>query len=320
MKDRPKNLSDYKKLKSKPASKIKLVNILEKYDNVAILLGNGFNYAFYDRSTSWAKLVADIWNESHPNADITEDLVKRTNLSLTETAEMSEKPFDNICESVAKFFSNEFIQNSDAKKFLEYLEQRNIPIITTNYDKNIAQELNLTQHYTTRREDAEILPPRFQWGRYYAKESFNKEDILNKFAIWNAHGTIDAPKSLCFTLSDYLECSKEAYAALEGIYSYFYIPSKDRTPHYVDTWLNILFNKNICIIGLSLNENEIFLRLLLMWRMQYMKSHYGNPNKYKGWYLYVNDQDMPFNKKFFLDSVNIKPIKCKNHDAIYKSF
>lgn len=299
------------------ASRKTLKGILGKNKNVALLLGNGINYAFYhSKVKSWAALVAKLWNETHLDNTITENYVKKANLSLTEAAEMSEKQFEDIRKIVAKALADPTSENKEARKFFKYLENHDIPIITTNYDKNIINELGLKVFNTEQITD-EYLTRRFQWGKYYAKTEIPQKDILQKFAVWHAHGTIDSPESICFTLSDYFECGKNAYDVLEGIYSPFYIKPHDREPQFKGTWLDILLNKDLCIAGLMLNENEIFLRLLLMLRFNYMRNHLGNSHKHKGWYLYTNDAEMPRTKRFFLKSVNIQPVKCKNYKVIY---
>lgn len=303
--------------KPHPTSKLKLVDILEKYDNCALLLGNGFNRSFYNQTAlSWKKLVTNLWNNTHPRNIITEDYIKNKQLSLTETAEMCEKSFDDIRQSVAEVFSTETLKNEVARKFLDFLENKNIPIITTNYDKNIVNELGLSQFYTHYEHD-ELIDPRFQWGRYYAREEISINNIRNKFSVWNAHGTIDDSKSICFSLYDYFECGEHACRVLENVYSPFYFAPKERIPQYRNTWIDLFFNKNLCIVGLSLDENEIFLRLLLLLRFKYMKNHLGNPNRFRGWYIYTKDIEMPDSKRFFLRSVNICPIKCKSYNAIY---
>lgn len=300
-------------------SKLKLIDLLQHYDNVAIVLGNGINYSFYkSTAVSWSKLVADLWNNAHPNEPISESFVNTKNISMTETAEMSETPFDDIRTFVAEKFSIHTQKNEKAYRFLEYFEKNNIPIITTNYDDNIVKELSLSQFYTSF-EHGEILDPRFQWGRYYSKEEIPQKGILKRFAVWNAHGTIDDPKSMCFSLSDYYECYQKAYEILNGVYSPFYIKSPHQELPYEKTWINILLNKSICIIGLSLDENETFLRWLLMMRYRYMQNYLGNSNRHKGWYLYTENENMSEAKKFFLKSVNIRPIKCKSYNAIFNS-
>lgn len=312
------NLKNYKK--PHPTSKLKVVDILKKYDNCAILIGNGFNRSFYKQTAlSWEKLVAALWNNTHPRNIITGHYIKSKQLSLTETADMCEKSFENIRQSVAEAFSKDTQKNETAHKFLDFLEAKNIPIITTNYDKNIVNELGLSQ-FDTHYEHDELIEPRFRWGRYYAREEISIDNIRQKFAVWNAHGTIDDPRSICFSLYDYFECGEHACKVLENVYSLFYFPPTGRTPQYRNTWLDMFFNKNLCIVGLSLDENEIFLRLLLLLRFKYMKNHLCNQNRFIGWYIYTKDSEMPDSKRFFLRSVNIRPIKVKcgkDYKAIY---
>lgn len=301
-------------------SKVTLRSILKHNPNTALLIGNGFNYSFYSSTVvSWDELVADLWNEVHQDKTITGKYVKNKSISLTETVDVSEKDFDDIRKIVVKELSKPFIKNGEAHKFLEYLENNNIPIITTNYDKNIAQEMDLSLFGSCEEED-EFDLSRFKWEKYYSTNELPSNCVLNKFAVWNAHGTVDNPRSICLSLRDYIECIDHANEKLQNIYSPFYIEYKSSKESFIKTWLNVLFNKNICILGLTLNENEIFLRHMLMLRYKYMKNHLGSAERFKGWYLYVDNADMSASKRFFLKSVNIQPIKCRNYNRIYRSF
>src|SRR3546814_19304421 len=49
------------------------------------------------------------------------------------------------------------------------------------------------------------------------------------------------------------------------------------------TWLHIIFNKPLCVFGLGMEENEVFIRWLLIERAKYFKKF---PNRQKrGWYV-----------------------------------
>lgn len=79
------------------------------------------------------------------------------------------------------------------------------------------------------------------------------------------------------------------------------------------TWLNIIFNKSLFIVGLGLEENEVFFRWLLIERAKYFKKF--PKRKKEGWYITVRDNtDINFlGKKFFLESVGLKVLEVPDY-------
>lgn len=51
----------------------------------------------------------------------------------------------------------------------------------------------------------------------------------------------------------------------------------------IKTWLHIVFNKPLFVFGLGLEENETFLRWILIQRIKYFKRF--PDRKFKGWYI-----------------------------------
>ena len=82
-------------------------------------------------------------------------------------------------------------------------------------------------------------------------------------------------------------------------------------------WLHIIFTKNLFIFGLKLEENEVFLRWLLIQRAKYSKLYH---RELKGWYV---DTDIEAGKKFFLEKVGINTINLQDSQDfknLYESF
>jgi hypothetical protein len=82
------------------------------------------------------------------------------------------------------------------------------------------------------------------------------------------------------------------------------------------TWLQIVFCKPIAVFGLALEQNEVFLRWLLIERARYYRNF--PEQKMPAWYFYVSDKENP-GKITFLKHIGISPIKVKNYDELYGS-
>lgn len=73
------------------------------------------------------------------------------------------------------------------------------------------------------------------------------------------------------------------------------------------SWLHLIFNKSLCIFGLALDENEVFLRWLLIERKKYFRQF---PDRVKdGWYIQVKSKtisDNEIGKRFFFKELDLR--------------
>ena len=80
------------------------------------------------------------------------------------------------------------------------------------------------------------------------------------------------------------------------------------------SWLHVAFNWPLLIFGLALDENEIFLRWLLIERARYFKNC---PEVSKeAWYVYAGERHAD-GKQFFLESVGVTPLRVDSYEDIY---
>ena len=79
------------------------------------------------------------------------------------------------------------------------------------------------------------------------------------------------------------------------------------------TWLQPFLHKRLLFIGLGLEQNEVFLRWLLIERARYFSRF---PARRKaGWYVHVGPIDA--GKAFFLRGVGIEPVAVADHAQIW---
>ena len=83
------------------------------------------------------------------------------------------------------------------------------------------------------------------------------------------------------------------------------------------TWLHIIFNKSLFVFGLGLEENELFLRWILIERIKYFKKFPGR--RHKGWYINRrSNNETDQGKKFFLERVGFEVIDVDDYAEIYE--
>ena len=73
-------------------------------------------------------------------------------------------------------------------------------------------------------------------------------------------------------------------------------------------------NKDLFIFGLALEENEVFLRWLLIQRAKYSQMY---DKRLKGWYI---DNNISPGKKFFLEQLGFEVIEIRDFNNLYQCF
>ncbi|WP_371199275.1 SIR2 family protein [Flammeovirga sp. OC4] len=196
---------------------------------------------------------------------------------------------------------------------IDKIRELNAPILTTNFDDLIAKSSNLEFHKTEKKGFTDFYP----WSCYHSDR--NLENPTDGFGIWYPNGMVKYHRSIKLGLSQYMGNVERARKMIHSNYEEIAFTGKNQNNWIGQkTWLHILFNKSLFILGLGLEENEVFLRWLLIERAKYFQRF---PERKKlGWYITTrNESDKNYNgKKFFLESVGIKVIEVENYDIQYK--
>ena len=213
--------------------------------------------------------------------------------------------------------------NDEMSPMLQSIHEMNAPILTTNFDLSISKKMD--ELYPNQMEyqvmksgkKSEVFP----WSYYYGHRNLPIPSL--GFGIWHMHGVASKPQSLCLGLSDYMRCAKEAWKMIH--YDSFFESDGFMGKNTIGwkgykTWLHIIFNKSLFITGLTLDENETFLRWLLIQRAKYF-ALFGS-RSHKGWYVYPEEEEKEkkdfFGKKAFLEKAGIELLPTESYEAIYK--
>lgn len=298
--------------------------IRENQDNIAFIIGNGIHYQYKDCSITWEELLKDLWKSNVGDEHNIPD-----GISLTEFYDIlelnrfwgSRKVIPQNCSQLIE--QKDGIKKNVAKKFLtkeeynlqcciEKIKRLNAPILTTNFDTYISNSVNATHHILKPMEGQYKFTDFYPWNVYYSDSEINNP--LDGFAVWHINGTIDYSRSIRLGLSDYMGCVERARRMIQGnsLEEYFTGKNQSYWKGY-NTWLHIIFNKSLFIFGLGLEENEVFLRWLLIQRTKYCKLYHKS---YEGWYVNMNIRE---GKRFFLEQLGFQVIDLSDYNTLYQA-
>ena len=226
-------------------------------------------------------------------------------------------------------------QNEVQKQFINFMKKKNIPVITTNFDMLLAE--NLHEHIVGNGNPALFKHKAKQIWSYCYNDYEDKQDVpkqdfrelVDNFGLWYMHGNQKHPSSIVIGLEDYvnsisltksmISAKSEENKSRFGLYG-----AKDDLWIGRNTWLHLFFHRDLVFLGLSLDSQELFLRWLLVQRANYqstMKIKHKRTLR-KAWY--VHDDNCKLNsstpKGIFLRACGVELVPNDNHKAIYDCF
>lgn len=293
-------------------------DIIQQFQNdIAFIIGNGINrYTKFEGLLSWEELLKKLWSQ-YSNRNFT---VRPKGLALTEFFDLlelylneeaitSNKIKKDLCELMSNWKG---LQHH--KKIVNKIVELNAPLLTLNFDMALLQKEMMKQFYI----DSKKFTDYYVWNTYYGFEQL--ESPTDGFGVWFINGFIQYHRSIRLGLTDYMGSVHRArqmiHKADDG--QLFY-GKNQYSWSGKDTYLHIIFNKSLMIFGLALEENEVFLRWLLLERAKYYKKYPAR--KKEGWYVttFSSRKDSNYTgKKFFLENIGIKVIEVSSYDDIYE--
>jgi len=246
--------------------------------------------------------------------------LKRLNQKLSKgylSVLLSNELKDKVCNKLEGWMLDDKVSN-----MLTSIFEMDAPILTTNFDLSISRKMEelhpfqMKYHVLKKGMSSEVFP----WSYYCGNDRLYNP--CAGFGIWHMHGVASKPQSLCLGLSDYMRLTEKAWEKIHKD-SFFEIDMfAGKNTNYwkgYRTWLHIIFNKSLLIMGLNLGENETFLRWLLIQRAKYFALF--PDRKHKGWYLYPKEEERQanfFGKKVFLEKVGFEMLPVDSYKVIYE--
>lgn len=292
-------------------SEIKQI-ISKNQDDLAFVIGNGINrYPNNPNALSWDDLLIQLWDKVS-----FQTLTRRPNgISLTEfydILELENTNAINLQKEVTKLMSN-WTPLSHHSLIIDKIRSLNTPVLTTNFEETFAR----TFKYEQLRTEDEGFTDFYPWTTYHGEKQLDSP--TEGFGIWYVNGMINYHRSIRLGLSHYMGSVERARNMIHKGNENSLFTGKD-TNHWngFKTWLHIIFNKSLFVFGLGLEENETFLRWLLIERIKYFKKF--PDRKQKGWYIQKRTNNgTEAGKKFFLERVGFEVIEVDDYSDIYEN-
>lgn len=189
--------------------------------------------------------------------------------------------------------------------FLRVAEELRTPILTTNYDISLSKLAHLSQRIAV---GANInVQKGFPFETYFASSPINHP--WDSFAIWHIHGLYNNVNSIRIGKVDYENLQREIQGRLNKTKN----PLTDNKWDSNNSWLSIVFRKNLFIMGLGLEADEEVLWWLLKERAKY---------GLKGWYVCREAENVIGMKARNLRDAGFEIIKVDSidlHENIWKN-
>lgn len=309
---------------------------------LAFILGNGIN-RYNPNDLSWAALI----KQAYAYCLGKDSPIPLEDISLTELYDMVTLDAFAIRSDECKDLNREMARISKNVKghirskiidivgrkvdYHDWLQRKfaewNVPVLTTNYDKNI--ESGMKQYVIPSSAHAKGFSDSYLFNVYYADKPIDRSsevNFFNHFAVWHIHGRVNHLRSIRIGLSDYmnlLTATKDWLHNKAHLYNVvteqtrWGMKSKEKPdPDYAFTWLNIFYNCSICINGLALNQDESYLRWLLISRKKYLER--VGLSHLKGWYV-CHPSDLTDGKRFFLEKTGLEVVELSDNRERYEA-
>lgn len=286
--------------------------IYEYREDLAFIIGNGVNrFAYHEKSgISWNDILLSLWQHYAQNSPHFNEMPNGiSNIEFYNLLELCADKSKTIKMDLSDIITR-WVPETYHSHLQSALRSLDVPVLTTNYDHNLDTNMNLYKMACNHK-----FSDYYPWNCYYSDRELSEP--ISGFSVWHINGMTEYPRSIRISLTEYTNLSVKVHTYLHnsGLYDDFNCKNQNYWNGY-NTWLHIIFNKSLCIFGLGLNEDEIFLRWLLIERAKY---YHIFPDRIKnGWYVCIGN-DLSKGKELFLQYIGFEVVKLNTYDDIYRS-
>jgi len=298
---------------------MQLKNIITRNQaDIAFIVGNGINrFPNNPKAISWDDLLMKLWTKFSP--DVYDEVPK--GITITEFYDLldiansdSRSTNFQIQKEASKLLTDWTFQNHHTA-FVQKAHDIDAPILTTNFDLILPTSLGLQQYYTDTKTFTDFYP----WTTYFGDRQL--EYPTDGFGIWFINGLVKYHRSIRLGLSHYMGSVEKARNFLhKGDERKLFNGKNQNNWRGSKTWLHIIFNKPLCIFGLGMEENEVFIRWLLIERAKYFKKF--PDRRKKGWYVAPRNEkpdDRVIGKIKFLQGIGFELVETDDYAEIYET-
>ena len=306
-------------------------------ETLTFVFGNGINrYActkarVSSRMISWEGMLLNLWK------NITKEDFFMTNSKGEPTIPSEGITYTEFFSILENFLQNDnrlFVKNPKKRvglkartkayvekhidirrKYHRWLQKKlaeefDCPVMTTNYDSNIEEGMMLdkTNRNLTR------------YTNNFLMESYMTDEDgkapFDEFCVWHINGSLRYASSLRIGLADYTSIINQASNRIDEWREAKRNQLSLDNLGFTKSWLRMFFEKDLCIVGLSLDTNEILLRWLLIERKKYFDNHPPEERR-RTWYV-SKKKDVSKGMQFFLEFLGIEFVALDNYVDVYE--
>lgn len=286
-------------------------NILKSYNSdIALIIGNGINlYGSSKATNSWKDLLEKLAKNNLSNPKRIPEGISHTEYYDVLDLKINKSRFSTSLQQQFCDLMLSWKPYEHHKWIVEWAKKNNCPILTTNFENILSDAGGCNLKRTISGDFTDYYP----WESYYGVSDVS--DPSNEFGIWHINGMQHYRRSVRLGLSHYMGSVERARAWIhKGNERRLFSGKNPQKWMGSKTWLHTIFNTPLLIFGLGLEQNEVFLRWLLIERARYFKKF--PVRKKNAWYVSTKNADSE-GKHFFLDAVGVECIYVKSYDDLY---
>lgn len=157
----------------------------------------------------------------------------------------------------------------------------------------------------------------YPWECHFADQEV--ENPCAGFGIWHINGMAQYARSIRLGLTHYMGSVQRARGWIHSGDRRLFGGKERAYWQGHRSWLHVIFNKPLLILGLGLQENEVFLRWLLIERARYFAKFPKRAQK--AWYVHKPDSKdgAEAGKHFFLEELGIRCVRVADYSEIYEN-
>jgi hypothetical protein len=282
--------------------------------DLALVVGNGINrYNAPPGANSWETLLTTL---TRLHLDPTHTSIPK-GVSLTEFYDVldlavrrSRNPVrlqSEFCSAMASW-----TRLPQHVRVSEWAQRWSVPILTTNFEQTLSEPAATNLEHCRKEKFTAFYP----WSSCYSPTPVSEP--LSTFAIWHINGMQKYRQSIRLGLSHYMGSVERTRMWLHKSGTRLFGSADIHSWPGSNTWLQVFFHKPLLFFGIGLDENEVFLRWLLIERARYFNKFPSRAQK--GWYAYVNgSSNLGAGKELFLKGVGIEPYPVPNYQSLYEA-
>ena len=300
--------------------------------DTAVLVGNGLCRYKSGPGVSWYDLISKAISEHSAHSNWSADHLNKMSLLqvfdiLANEYQGERRIVHEVKHSIADFI-RKWKPTLAHRKLVRSAISLNIPILTLNFDRCLIEADDSVRRnhkmvdgrYRPNRTESAAFSWHYPWMCYYSNQDVR--NVKRQFAIWHLHGTAEYRQSIRLGLEDYMGLSAKAR-------NWLYSPGgpfrgdRRSEPDWigVDSWLNMFFSSSLLIYGIGLGRDELFLRWLLIRRMEHLKASNRSTNAITTFVCLRSDlqSEAGIETRLFLEKLGIEIVYGASRKQIYES-